>query len=73
MKILYFSLQFIFFFLRHTISQENDKTILDYRKKIFPYNSINQTLVEVQLKFDNNTRILGYVDFKNTKEDKAYF
>ena len=64
---------YITIYLIKSITTEDNKTILDYRSKLFPYTSNNETLREVQLNFPNNTRILAYIDFKNKDDQKSYF
>jgi hypothetical protein len=47
------------------------ESILDYRSKFVNFKLSNETMKEVELGFDNNTRILAYVDFRNTIGDKS--
>jgi hypothetical protein len=46
-------------------------TILDYRSKFVNFKLSNETMKEVELGFENNTRILAYVDFINSIGDKS--
>ena len=61
----------IFIYLFKTFDCEENKTILDYRSKLFPVTMNNETLKEVNLGFEKDARILAYIDFKNTKEEKS--
>lgn len=61
----------LFYFLQCIICDTNN-TILDYRSTLFPITLTNETLREVNLGFERDARILAYIDFKNTKEEKSY-
>lgn len=61
----------IFLFLIKIIICETNRTILDYRSNLFAITTNNETLKEVNLGFEKDARILAYIDFKNTKEEKS--
>lgn len=61
----------LFYFFQLT-SCESNSTILDYRSTLFPVTLTNETLREVNLGFERDARILAYIDFRNTKEEKSY-
>ena len=47
------------------------ETILDYRSKFVKFQLSNETMKEVDLGFSDNSRILTYVDFRDTIGDKS--
>lgn len=49
---------------------KTDKTILDYRSKFVNFQLNNETMVEVDLGFNENVKILAYVDFRDFGGDK---
>jgi len=64
----------VFFYLIQTsFCKTTNNTILDYRSALFPITLTNETLREVNLGFERDARILAYIDFMNTKEEKSYF
>lgn len=63
----------LLFCLLQTIACETNNTILDYRSTLFPITLTNETLREVNLGFERDARILAYIDFTNTKEEKSYY
>lgn len=62
---------FVFIFILKYIACEENKTILDYKSLYLPFSLNNETLKEVYLGFEQNSRILAYIDFKSTKNEKA--
>ena len=47
------------------------ETILDYRSKFVTFQMSNETMKEVDLGFSNDTKILTYVDFRDSIADKS--
>lgn len=66
-----FLISLLFFAFILSIFCEEKKTILDYRSLYSPFKMTNETLKEVYLGFEDNSRVLAYVDFENTDEKKA--
>jgi len=63
----------LLFYLFQSAECETNNTILDYRSTLFPHTLTNETLREVNLGIERDARILAYIDFKNTKEEKSYY